>query len=513
MKLADLISVLDHPKVQGSLDWEVAGLAYDSRAIAPGLLFVAIRGLQQDGHQFIGQAIAKGATAIVVESRWPLKGMGTIPPIQPCIIRVKDTRKALSGLASQFYGRPSHRLGMIGVTGTNGKTTSTYLIKRVLEAAGKKVGLLGTVGYHVGQEVLRASHTTPESLDLHWLLAQMVQAGMDYSVMEVSSHALALERVADCAFDVAVFTNLSQDHLDFHADMEDYFRAKLKLFSTLGAGNPKSLPRMAVVNGDDPKISEVIASIRTPYWTYGSTKEADLSIENVHLDFEGIRFPAVTPEGKFEVQSALVGRYNIFNILAAIGVALSQGIPIHLIQKGIHETSQVPGRFEKIQEGQKFLVIVDYAHTDEALRQLLLAVRELAQVAVHPGRRILTVFGCGGDRDRGKRPKMGRVVAQLSDFVILTSDNPRAEDPISIIREIETGIKQSVASSLGFSGYLVIPDRAEAIEKAIGLAHPGDIVVIAGKGHEDYQILGERKLPFDDREMAREAIRRRMAKG
>jgi UDP-N-acetylmuramoyl-L-alanyl-D-glutamate--2,6-diaminopimelate ligase len=264
---------------------------------------------------------------------------------------------------------------------------------------------------------------------------------------------------------------------------------------------------MAVVNGDDPKVSEVIASIRTPYWTYGFMKEADLSAENVHLDFEGTRFLAVTPEGKFEVQSELVGRYNISNILAAIGVALSQGIPIELIQKGIHETPQVPGRFEKIQEGQEFVVIVDYAHTDEALRQLLLAVRELVRVAAHPGGHILTVFGCGGDRDRGKRPKMGQVAAQLSDFVILTSDNPRTEDPISIIREIETGIKQSVASSLRSSGYLVIPDRTEAIEKAIGLGHPGDIVVIAGKGHEDYQIIGGRKLPFDDREIARKALR------
>ena len=513
MKLGDLISVLDHPKVQGSLDCEVTGLAYDSRAIGPGLLFVAIQGLQQDGHQFIGQAIAKGATAVLVEDRWPLKGIDEIPQRQPCIIRVKDSRRALSALASQFYGHPSHRLGMIGVTGTNGKTTSTYLIKRVLEAAGKKVGLLGTVGYHVGQEVLRASHTTPESLDLQRLLAQMVQAGMEYSVMEVSSHALALDRVADCAFDVAVFTNLSQDHLDFHADMEEYFRAKLKLFSTLGAGNPKSLPRMAVVNGDDPRVSEVIASIRTPYWTYGFMKEADLSAENFRLDFEGTRFLAVTPEGKFEVQSELVGSYNISNILAAIGVALSQGIPIELIQKGIHETPQVPGRFEKIQEGQEFVVIVDYAHTDEALRQLLLAVRELVRVAAHPGGHILTVFGCGGDRDRGKRPKMGQVAAQLSDFVILTSDNPRTEDPISIIREIETGIKQSVASSLRSSGYLVIPDRTEAIEKAIGLGHPGDIVVIAGKGHEDYQIIGGHKLPFDDREMARKALRGLKAKG
>ena len=508
MKLSELISVLDHPKVKGKLDCEVAGLTYDSRGIAPGLLFVAIRGLHQDGHQFVNQVMAQGAVGVVVENDCP----DVLSQTLSRIIRVKDTRRALSVLAHQFYGKPSHQMGMIGVTGTNGKTTTTYLIRGILEAAGKKVGLLGTTGYHVGLEVLPALHTTPESLDLHRLLAEMVQAAIEYTVMEVSSHALALGRVSDCAFDVAVYTNLSQDHLDFHKDMEDYFKAKQKLFSELGIGNPKSFPRRAVVNGDDPKASQVIAVTQVPCWTYATDKQADLTAERIQIDFEGIRFLAVTPQGKFEIQSVLTGRYNVSNILAAIGVVLSQDIPIPVIQKGIKNVRQVPGRFEKVQEGQDFLVIVDYAHTEDALRKLLLAVQELRQSTLSPEGRVLTVFGCGGDRDRGKRPKMGQVAVGLSDCVILTSDNPRTEDHMAIIREIEAGIKQGPDTRRQRAGYFIIPDRAEAIEKAIGLARRGDIVVIAGKGHEDYQIVGPHKIHFDDREVARVALRRLKAK-
>ncbi len=509
MKLGELISVLERPEVQGSLECEVTGLTYDSRAVAPGMLFVAVCGLQQDGHRYVEQAMARGAAAAVVEKT------GSYRPFQirSCVIQVKDTRKALSALAHQFYGRPSHRMGLIGVTGTNGKTTTTYLIKGILEAAGKKVGLVGTVNYLIGQEVLPASHTTPESLDLHQLLARMVQAGVEYTVMEVSSHALALDRVADCVFDVGVFTNLTQDHLDFHGSLENYFEAKLKLFLRLGVGNPKSFPRMAVVNRDDPRAPRVMASTQIPCWTYGQGKQVDLSLEDLKMDFEGIRFFAQTPKGKFEVQSALTGRYNVSNILAAIGVALSQDIPIPVIQKGIKQTRQVPGRFEKVQEGQNFLVIVDYAHTDDALRKLLLAVRELRVSAGSAAGRILTVFGCGGDRDRGKRPKMGRVAAELSDWVILTSDNPRTEDPMGIIREIAVGMKQRLDSRDRQTDCLIIPNRSEAITKAIRLAQSGDIVVIAGKGHEDYQIIGGCKVHFDDREVAREALRGLKATG
>jgi UDP-N-acetylmuramoyl-L-alanyl-D-glutamate--2,6-diaminopimelate ligase len=508
MKLAELTSILDCPEVRGSLDCEVTGLTDDSRTIVPGMLFVAVRGLQRDGHQFVEQAMAGGAAAAVVEK----KGRYGSSHEGSCVIQVKDTRKALSALAHQFYGRPSHKLGMIGVTGTNGKTTTTHLIKGILEAAGKKVGLLGTVHYHVGQEVLPASHTTPESIELHRLLARMIQAGAEYTVMEVSSHALAQERVADCAFDVGVFTNLTQDHLDFHVSLENYFEAKLKLFKGLGVKNPKSFPRMALVNREDPRADRVIASTQVPCWTYGHGKQTDLSAGNLRMSFEGIRFLARTPKGKFEVHSALTGGYNVSNILAAIGVALSQDVPIPLIQKGIREIRHVPGRFEKIEEGQDFLVIVDYAHTDDALQKLLLDVRKL-QEARSAGGRILTVFGCGGDRDRGKRPKMGRVAAELSDLVILTSDNPRTEDPMVIIREIEKGIKRRSESQGRPTEYLVNPNRAEAIEKAIGLARGGDIVVIAGKGHEDYQMIGDRKLRFDDREVARESLRRLRAKG
>jgi UDP-N-acetylmuramoyl-L-alanyl-D-glutamate--2,6-diaminopimelate ligase len=301
--------------------------------------------------------------------------------------------------------------------------------------------------------------------------------------------------------------------------MEDYFRAKQTLFAGLGKSNPKSFSRRAVVNGDDPRASQVIAVTQVPCWTYSTDKQADLTAEDIQVDFEGIRFLAMTPKGKFEVQSPLTGRYNVSNILAAVGVALSQGIPIPVIQKGIRNIRQVPGRFEKVQEGQEFLVIVDYAHTEDALRKLLLAVQELRQSALSPEGRVLTVFGCGGDRDRGKRPKMGQVAVELSHFVILTSDNPRTEEPMAIIREIEAGIKpgpnvrgQSASGGPGARSqraeYLIIPERSSAIEEAIRLARCGDIVVIAGKGHEDYQIVGTRKLHFDDREVAREAIRR-----
>ncbi|MCI0529684.1 MAG: UDP-N-acetylmuramoyl-L-alanyl-D-glutamate--2,6-diaminopimelate ligase, partial [Nitrospira sp.] len=377
----------------------------------------------------------------------------------------------------------------------------------ILEAAGKKVGLLGTVNYYVGQEVLPPSHTTPESLDLHRFLARMVEAGVEYAVMEVSSHALALERVADCAYDVGIFTNLTQDHLDFHGSLDNYFETKLKLFVNLGEKNPKLFPRRALVNQEDPRADRVIASTQVPCWTYGYGRQADLSSENLQMVFEGIRFFAQTPKGKFEIYSALTGRYNVSNILAAIGAALSQDIPIPVIQKGIKETHQIPGRFEKIEEGQDFWVVVDYAHTDDALQKLLLAVREL-RVARSAGGRILTVFGCGGDRDRGKRPKMGRVATELSDLVILTSDNPRTEDPMDIIRGIEAGIHQGPDSRGQQAEYLIIPNRSEAIEKAIRLARGGDIVMIAGKGHENYQIIEGRKLYFDDREVARGILRR-----
>jgi UDP-N-acetylmuramoyl-L-alanyl-D-glutamate--2,6-diaminopimelate ligase len=504
MKLSGLISALDHPKVKGNLNCEVAGLTHDSRSVAPGLMFVAIHGLHQDGHQFVNQAMDQGAVAVVVEKQ----GLWGKIETSSCVIQVQDTRKALSRLAHEFYGKPSHRMGMIGVTGTNGKTTTTYLIRGILEAAGKKVGLMGTTGYHLGREAFPASHTTPESLDLHQFLARMVQSGVQYAVMEVSSHALSMGRVSDCAFDVAVYTNITQDHLDFHKDMEDYFKAKQKLFSGLGKSNPKSFPRRAVVNGDDPRASQVIEVTQVPRWTYSIDKQADLMAEDIQIDFGGIHFSAITPEGKFEIQSPLTGRYNVYNILAAIGVALSQDIPIPIIQTGIKNIQQIPGRFEKIQQGQDFLVIVDYAHSEDALRKLLLAVQELRGSALSREGRVLTVFGCGGDRDRGKRPKMGQVAMEMSDLVVLTSDNPRTEDPMAIIREIEAGINQWVTANGRSAEYWVIPDRAEAIQKTIGAARRGDIVVIAGKGHEDYQIVGLRKFHCDDREMARDAIRK-----
>jgi UDP-N-acetylmuramoyl-L-alanyl-D-glutamate--2,6-diaminopimelate ligase len=389
---------------------------------------------------------------------------------------------------------------MIGVTGTNGKTTVTYLGKGMLEAAGRHVGLVGTVGYLVGSERLSASHTTPGSVDLQRLLGKMVGAGLDAAVMEVSSHALALDRTSGCEFDIAVFTNLTQDHLDFHGSMEEYFRAKLRLFTGLGSGAKKSAPKRAIINIDDPRGDAVCRACAVPVWTYAIDGRADIRAESVRLSLAGTSFRVEAPAGSFMVESRLVGRHNVYNLLAAVGVGLHEGLSHEQITRGLAAVATVPGRFERVEAGQSFTVVVDYAHTEDALDRLLSAAQTLKTG------RVITVFGCGGDRDRGKRPKMGRVAALKSDLVFLTSDNPRTENPADILAEVEAGI-QAVPSSERCR-YEVIADRRSAIEAAIEAAHPADMVLIAGKGHEDYQIIGATRLPFDDRQVAREAIQK-----
>jgi UDP-N-acetylmuramoyl-L-alanyl-D-glutamate--2,6-diaminopimelate ligase len=389
-------------------------------------------------------------------------------------------------------------LSLVGVTGTNGKTTVTYLCKGLLETAGRRVGLIGTVAYLIGDERLPAPHTTPGAVELQALLARMVEARMDAVVMEVSSHALALDRTVGCEFDVAIFTNLTQDHLDFHADMDDYFQAKLRLFSGLAPAGAKPRPKRAIVNIDDARGPRVREASRVPVWTYAVHQPADLRAEGVRLALSGTRFTAATPHGRFPVESRLVGEHNVYNILAAVGVGLHEGLSPETIQRGIASVTTVPGRFERVEAGQNFTVVVDYAHTDDALLRLLTAAQ-----ALKTGR-IITVFGCGGDRDRGKRPKMGRVAARLSDLVIVTSDNPRSEDPAAIVREIEAGVRDAREGAP--VRYEVIVDRRAAIEAAVREAKAGDMVLIAGKGHEDYQIVGSARLHFDDREVARAAI-------
>jgi UDP-N-acetylmuramoyl-L-alanyl-D-glutamate--2,6-diaminopimelate ligase len=452
-------------------------------------MFIAVKGERVDGHAFVEQAITAGAVAVVAQTS---VASGSLP-----FVLVTDSRKALGLLGSRFQGDPSNRLKMIGVTGTNGKTTTTYLCKALLESIGQRVGLIGTVAYQIGQETIPASHTTPGALDLQALLAKMVESGLTTAVMEVSSHALALDRTAGCEYDVAVFTNLTQDHLDFHHTMDEYFEAKLRLFTGLTGG--KKAGKLALVNLDDPYGAAIREACPVPVWGYALKNRAELKAERVRLSLTGTTFTAATPMGSFAVESRLVGEHNVYNLLGAIGVALHEGATSDQICEATAHIANVPGRFERVSSGQDFTVVVDYAHTEDALLRLLTAAH-----ALKTGR-IVTVFGCGGDRDRGKRPKMGRVAVEYSDVLILTSDNPRTEDPMAILREVEVGVRDALARRSHVQ-YRMVPDRREAIGAAIREAHRGDMVLIAGKGHEDYQIIGTKKFHFDDREVAREAI-------
>jgi len=504
MKLGELLTALESSMdlPPDRLEREVPDISHDSRSVQPGSLFVAVRGFHSDGHRFIPQALERGAAVIVAED---LAGADTAGPA--VLIRVRDSRAALARLATRFYGRPSEKLRLIGITGTKGKTTTSYLVRSIIEAAGHTSGLIGTIDYRIGSRVYPAPNTTPESLELQKLLAEMVAAKAGYAVMEVSSHALALGRTEGCVFDTAVFTNLQQDHLDFHKDLRSYFQAKLLLLSGL-AGNSH-----AVVNADDPNAAEVLRSTKAAALTFGMTDAADIApIGKIGHNLSGLVFTVRTPRGPVAVASPLVGRHNVYNILSAIGVGVARGFSSDAIEQGIRNMRAVPGRMEKVDEGQLFGVVVDYAHTEASLASLLEAVRDMATA------RIITVFGCGGERDRTKRPRMGAAAAAGSDIVIVTSDNPRSEDPLNIIREIESGM---AASAVRVSGpdagrsaiadrtpYYVMPDRREAVSAAIGMARPGDVVVLAGKGHEDYQVIGEQKLPFDDREVARAEIRK-----
>ena len=474
-------------EVQGELDVEVGEIVSDSKKVSPGALFIALKGSKQDGRQFISEAIDRGATAVVLEGAMPVEFKKARPV---AAVRVSDARRALSHLASYFFGNPTGEMRLVGVTGTNGKTTTTFLIHALLKESGLKAGLLGTILYDLGGRTMEATHTTPGLIDLQRCFSEMRSAGATYAVMEVSSHALDQGRVDGCRFEAAVFTNLTQDHLDYHGTLEAYFASKRKLFD-LTEGR-------RLINIDDRwgRALQEAAPDRT--WSYGIERKGDFYPKGIESGFDGIRMTVETPIGEIEIRSSLVGRYNVYNLLAAVGVGVSLGLSKAEISAGIASMSGVPGRFEKIDLGQDFTVIVDYAHTEDALERLLQAVRDLSP------RRIITVFGCGGDRDRGKRPKMGAVSARLSRKTILTSDNPRSEEPLSIIREIEAGFRSPAPD------YEVIPNRQEAIERAIGLAEAGDAVVIAGKGHENYQIIGRERLPFDDRQVARTALASRL---
>jgi UDP-N-acetylmuramoyl-L-alanyl-D-glutamate--2,6-diaminopimelate ligase len=486
------VKILDR---RGNLDVSVNTITDDSRAVSAHCLFVAVKGEQVDGHEFIPAAMRGGMVALL--SQQPVNEV-SLP-----FVRVDDSRKALGLLGGRFYGDPSSKIRMIGVTGTNGKTTTTYICKALLGALGDPVGLIGTVAYQIGERTMPATHTTPGSLELQQLLAKMVTGGCTTAVMEVSSHALAQDRTSGCEYDVAVFSNLTQDHLDFHKTMEEYFQAKLKLFTEL-KGRLKANKR-AIVNIDDPYGTRIVERCPVPVWTYALKAKADLRAEAVRLSLQGTTFTAVTPVGKFPIESHLVGEHNVYNLLAAIGVALHEGATPSQIREAVARVTNVPGRFERVIAGQSFTVAVDYAHTEDALVRLLTAAQVLKTG------RIITVFGCGGDRDRGKRPKMGEAAVRYSDVVILTSDNPRTEDPLSILEQVEVGVIEALRLRPHVQ-YRKVSDRRDAIEEAVREAQSGDMVLIAGKGHEDYQIIGTKKVHFDDREMARDAIERLVAR-
>jgi UDP-N-acetylmuramoyl-L-alanyl-D-glutamate--2,6-diaminopimelate ligase len=488
VRLADLLARLPGAELTGDGALDVSEVVHDSRRAGPGALFVAIRGAVVDGHQYVEAARKKGAVAIVSED--PPRDGGAW-------VRVSDARRALAVLSATILGDPAASLDLVGVTGTNGKTTTAYLVDSAVRAAGEPCGLVGTVEYRVGNRVAEAVRTTPESSDLQRLFREMKDAGCRRAVLEVSSHSLVLGRVHGLAFKVAVFTNLTRDHLDFHGDMDAYFAAKRVLFDTLLREDGH-----AIVNLDDDRAAELVPASRGTVWTYSVEKpEADLHAAELRLSLDGTRFRAKTPAGPLEIETPLVGLFNVHNVLAALGAGLALGLPKEAVQRGIASLRGVPGRMERVDAGQDFTVLVDYAHTDDALKNLLETVRGLEP------RRVVTVFGCGGDRDRTKRPLMGMVAARLSDVVVLTSDNPRSEPPEAIIEEIRRGIPATRAAQT-----IVLPDRREAIARALGMGEPGVVVVIAGKGHEPYQVLRDRTVPFDDRQVAREILSRQGAR-
>lgn len=471
-----------------------AGLHYDSRRIQPGQAFVAIQGEAADGHQFIPEALRRGAV-LVVSERPPQ------PEVAAAWLQVAHARRALAEMAANWFGRPAARLRLIGITGTNGKTTTAWLAAAALRAAGVATGLLGTVEYQIGQERRAAPHTTPESFDLQQLLAEMVAAGCTAVVLEVSSHALVLDRVWGCPFAVAVFTNLTQDHLDFHRTFAAYREAKRRLFTGTGAG----LPGAAVVNAEDPSAAAMIAGFTGPVIAYGSHPGPSLTPElratAVTASPEGQRLAISAPGGwTGSLASPLLARVNVLNTLAAFGAGLALGLPPQILARGLETAPPPPGRFQRIAAGQPFTVVVDYAHTPDALANVLRLARELAGA-----RRVIAVFGCGGDRDRGKRPQMGAIAAAGADLAVVTSDNPRSEDPGAIIAEILAGL--APAAQARGRRWIQEPDRRAAIARALAAAAPGDVVVIAGKGHEDYQIIGQERRRFSDAEEVARAWR------
>ncbi|PAD39974.1 UDP-N-acetylmuramoyl-L-alanyl-D-glutamate--2,6-diaminopimelate ligase [Terribacillus sp. 7520-G] len=486
LKLAVLLSALpfyeqqaDHERI------DITGVTIDSREVKSGNLFICIDGAVVDGHTFAKQAQDQGAAAILAER--PLDV--SIP-----VILVKDTLRALAPIANAFYNHPSKEMRVIGITGTNGKTSMTYLLESIFRANQEATGVIGTIQMKIKDEAYPVKNTTPDAVFLQKGFRKMVDEGVDTAVIEVSSHALDRGRVHGTDIDVAVFTNLSQDHLDYHASFEDYFHAKSLLFSQLGNTFDPGHPKYAVINTDDHYAEALIKSTAQPVCTYGIDKPADIMAKDIQLASNGTSFLLQTPKGEAKITSKLMGKFNVYNMLAAVGAAICSGVPFDTICKALQETTGVAGRFEPVMAGQSFGVIVDYAHTPDSLENVLTTIKSFVKG------KIITVVGCGGDRDKTKRPLMAGKAVQYSDTAIFTADNPRTEDPQAILEDMIRGLESDK--------YVVVPDREEAIQRAVGLAQADDIVLIAGKGHETYQIVGDQVLDFDDRLVAAEAIKR-----
>jgi len=499
MRLEDLARSLEDKQIIGEANVPIERIDYDSRQCRPGSLFVAIRGGTFDGHKFAADSVSRGASAIAAETA----DLDLPHPVT--LLLLPDTRKALAVLSAAFYGHPTRRLSLFGVTGTKGKTTTTYLIQSILRASGRKAGVVGTLGALIDDELIHTEHTTPEASELQHIFAQMVERGVEAAAMEVSSHGLSQHRTDCCEFDCGVFTNLTRDHLDFHGSMEAYLESKLILFRDYPRQSAKRFT--AVVNLDDPAAEAVIGATCGDVLTYGIENEADLTARQIEVSPTGVSYALMRQQDSAQTRGAsgyehagdvrlgIGGHFNIYNSLAAIGAALVLGIDLQTAISALAKAPGVPGRFERVDCGQDFAVIVDYAHTPDSLENVLRAARSLEPA------RVIAVFGCGGNRDRGKRPMMGRAAAELADLVVVTSDNPRKEDPQAIIDEIIAGIDPSHLGKV-----CVMVDRREGIRRALEMAEKGDIVVVAGKGHEDYQIFADRIVHFDDREVVRELL-------
>jgi UDP-N-acetylmuramoyl-L-alanyl-D-glutamate--2,6-diaminopimelate ligase len=483
MKLKNVLQEIEYSTWDNLRQIEIQGLSCDSKNIHNDYIFVAVKGNKLDGHQFIDEAISRGAKVIISQHDFSLpKGVNKI--------LVKDTRLTLPKLASNFFGHPAQKLKIIGVTGTNGKTTITYLINDILIRAGFKTGLIGTVQYRLNDRVIPSTNTTPGPIELQSFLKEMLSHGLEYAVIEVSSHSLDQHRIDEIYFDAAIFTNLTLDHLDYHGNFENYFLAKAKLFEKLKPAGK------AIINIDDKygvRFKKIVKN--NPFFSYGLSEKADIYAQDIKLSLEGSEISLVTLYGSFELKTKLIGLHNVYNILAATGAAMAQGVNLDIIQEALSQSEGAPGRLQPIKEGQPFKVFVDYAHSDDALKNVLTALNKIKK------RNILLLFGCGGERDRSKRPLMAKVASELADWVIITSDNPRGEDPEAIIEEIERGLPDN------FENYFKIVDREKAIEKIITMAKKDDIILIAGKGHENYQIFKDRVIPFNDREAARKYIK------